>query len=188
MLYSVALLPPPNIVNEVRKMKLQLKERIGWYGSSNSQAHITVCEFEDEGLYLKAWQEQLEKFAATMSSFEVHFDQLAMFSGGGMFLKPEFNSAVSMNSLMKKLYKRTAALPSWKTGWPHMTIARTLNPFQVAQAAKVFKSMKMDIGFECAQLCLRRHNPERGQFDIMQIYRLTGQQLPCNLVGQLALF
>lgn len=43
--YSIAFIPDSKTSEEVKKLKLQLADEIGWYNSKNSLAHITICEF-----------------------------------------------------------------------------------------------------------------------------------------------
>jgi hypothetical protein len=40
--YSLVIRPPQNIIDYVAVLKKQLKDEIGWFGSANALAHLTV--------------------------------------------------------------------------------------------------------------------------------------------------
>lgn len=44
--YSIVVYPQKGIINKVKIMKDELADRIGNYKSRNSEAHITIIEFE----------------------------------------------------------------------------------------------------------------------------------------------
>ena len=64
-IYSLVIFPTTEQQNLIKTYKKSLKENIGWFGSANSDAHITIINLENEltlGLYIN----QIKDFCKTI--------------------------------------------------------------------------------------------------------------------------
>ena len=115
--YSVVIYPEAKMIDQVADLKTQLANRIGWYASRNSIAHITVNEFMADRYELAFYIKQIEKFCYTQKQQKVGFDQLSLskFSHAAVLL-PDESSKPYLKDLLRRLRKQL------KTAIPHMAV------------------------------------------------------------------
>ena len=65
-LFSIVIFPNEDQIQQVKKFKQLLKSKIGWFGSANATAHITVINFENE-LTLALYIEQIREYCKTVT-------------------------------------------------------------------------------------------------------------------------
>ncbi|AWI25872.1 2'-5' RNA ligase family protein [Flavobacterium pallidum] len=186
--YSIVLYPPPEIVEIVRQLKLELKSKIGWFASVNSEAHITICEFAGENSEFQKAMSYLEKFADAASPASVCFNTLGSFPNGAFYLSPDQVSRYYMVSLMKSFAKSFPVKPLFIVDNPHMSIGRKLKPAALAAAFELFSGRNLELYYICNRISLRKFNPERKQFDVVAHFYFKGAEDGLNETSQLALF
>lgn len=78
-LYSLVIFPTFEQQFLIKSFKKSLKDNIDWFGSVNSDEHITIINLENEltlGLYIN----QIRDFCKTIIPQKVRFDSLDSFS------------------------------------------------------------------------------------------------------------
>ncbi len=123
-LYSLVIIPTIEKRNLIKSFKKSLKETIGWFGSANSDAHITIINLENEltlGLYIN----QIKDFCKTIIPQKVRFDSLDSFSHHTFFISPDEKSQLYLNNIIIDMHKSIGF--DIKITHAHITIARGLN-------------------------------------------------------------
>lgn len=166
--YSFAFCPPPETVAAVKLMKHALSEKIGWFNSKNSEAHITINVFEAGAKDLEKAKEYAMRFVGRAASFEVRFEGVGTFSNGAFFLSPDADSKKHLEHLMIH-YNKDFPSNAEKSNTPHLSIARRLDARQIAVALEIFKDFK-GIGFLCDRISLRKFDSGKKQYYIESEY------------------
>ncbi|MDQ0966455.1 hypothetical protein QFZ20_001858 [Flavobacterium sp. W4I14] len=76
--YSIVVYPQRKSINEVSVLKNTLAEKIGWYSSRNSEAHVTIIEFSADYYELVFYKKCIEKICSSQRPQEVTFDDLSL--------------------------------------------------------------------------------------------------------------
>lgn len=163
--YWVGICPPKDIVDYVDILKLELKEKIGWYHSVNSKAHITFFEFFNTGEKLAAIEYYLVEFCSNISPFEIRLSTINSFQKAFCLFPDECSKGVLI-PVMKQFQKGKPFRPDGKSVEPHMSIARLLTPEQINVAVELFSHRTFNSKFICDNLTIRKFNPEMGQYEI----------------------
>jgi 2'-5' RNA ligase len=168
-LYSVAISPPELIMDEVKSLKLRLKEAVNrHYSSVNSLAHITFCLFQGNESTFNRWEEYLQLFCTHMDSFPCRLDRTGSFWNGAFFLAPDEASRTQLIHIMKGFHKSAPRFAFGKSTQPHMSIGRQLSAEEVAIARTIIPSV--DLSFLCDNLVIRKFNEAIGQYDLYKRY------------------
>jgi 2'-5' RNA ligase len=171
--YSVVLHPSPQVISEVQQMKELLAGAIGWYNSKNSLAHITLNEFESPGSELDNIQKHLTDICRYLNSAPTLFNRFDTFPNGAFFLAPDENCKEELKYIMKEFHQAFKYKTEIKSSEPHISIGRRLKPDQITKAYALFGTPA--ISFLCDRIALRRFNPERKQFDIVEEFIFGGE-------------
>lgn len=163
--YWVGICPHPNLVDYVDVLKLELKEKIGWYHSVNSKAHITFFEFINRGEKLVAIEKYLMEFCSSLSAFEIRLDKVSPYQKAFCLFPDEYSKDILI-PVMKQFQKGKPFRPDGKSVDPHMSIARLLTPEQMNEAIKLFSNRAFDTKFIFDNLTIRKFKPEIGQYEI----------------------
>lgn len=187
-IYSIVFYPS-ELIEAVRQMKLDLKGQIGWYHSVNSEAHITINEFEaDEREYLKVC-DYLQKFVCGLESREIVLDDLGIYPNGAFFLKPDNYSLIYMKEIMGKLHKTFPMPVRIKSSEPHLSIARRLESEELDEAQKMFGFQPVDFRFFCNAIAVRKFDENKKQFEVCKEFVFKPDETPqIFLDEQLSLF
>ncbi len=161
--YSVVISPPDAVIGQVRQLKQQLRQAIGWYGSVSALAHITFNVFEAGTEALQRWELYTAGFAIQQQPVYLQFPHTGTFANGAFFLAPDEDSDQCLIRMMQAFHLQ-APLPARQSAMPHMSIGRRLSAAQLAIAQSLIRDT--DIHFECRDLVLRRFNETRRQYDI----------------------
>lgn len=157
--YSISIYPDISIMERVKAMKDELASFTGWFGSRNSKAHITICEFnavgEKELLGIKS---QLQKLCATESAINLTFDHIDVYDNkvnGVVCLLPNKESENMLKPLMKRI-RQAMKVKLFPGGYnPHITIGRKLNKEQLSVATDLFINREVSLNFICDRIVLR---------------------------------
>lgn len=169
--YSVAIVPPEVVIEEVRQLKQNLRLQIGWYRSVNALAHITFNVFEADTAMLLRYESYVAGFAAQQAPVSLRFDHTGSFSNGAFFLAPDDVSDLLLLQMMHTFHQQWP-LPAdksrklYKSFTPHMSIGRALSVEHLATAGNIIP--EADIRFVCDNIVIRRFNESRKQYDIYQ--------------------
>lgn len=186
--------PSQSVVDKVRQIKLDFPI-IGYFGSKNSEAHLTILEFlsnENDipkvvrfmGDFTNAIKDHLYKFAYYSYYPETNG------SNGTFYVQLDVGSEIVMTELFKSFQKNFPNMAStkiFKVAHPHMSIARQLSQKQIENANLHYNQRQFDLSTNCT-LVLRRKSVEKAeQFSILYEFSFIGEGNTFNN-GQLSVF
>lgn len=91
--YSIVV-HPEELLDDIKKIKQDLKSLIGWYSSVNALAHLTICEFWADDIQLMQVKEELTKLIAGWRTEVVSLDSYDAFRGRAFYIKPDEYSSL----------------------------------------------------------------------------------------------
>ncbi|MBL7887016.1 MAG: 2'-5' RNA ligase family protein [Flavobacterium sp.] len=165
-LFSIVIFPNEDQIQQVKKFKQLLKSKIGWFGSTNAAAHITVINFENE-LTLALYIEQIREYCKTVTPQNVIFNSWGTFGEKTFFISPDEKSKLYLNSLISQLH----SFIGFKTNNinAHLTIARGLDAEKMTTAKTIFSNTEVNLEFICDAIYIRKFNNKTQQYtDIVE--------------------
>ena len=170
-LYSLVIFPTIEQQILIQSFKKSLKEKIGWFGSLNSDAHITIINLENEltlGLYLN----QIKEFCTTINPQKVRFNSFSSFGYSTFFISPDEKSQQYLNNIIIDIHKSIGF--DIKSAHAHMTIARGLNEERMNETKEVFSTTEINFEFICDCIHIRKFNEKTKQYsDIVDILHFS---------------
>lgn len=179
--YSLAFIPDNIVTDEIKKIKLQLADEIGWFNSKNSLAHITICEFTSTEIEII--KKQISRITASFSPFDVELVDYDSYPNGAFFIKPSEKSKEDLKKIMKNLTASLTIKKMYKSSDPHLSIARKLDDNKLKRASDLFQ--KIELMFFCDRIYLRKFNPELKQFDVIESFLFKGEKSTQVIQGTL---
>lgn len=174
--YSLVIKPPPSITDDVTALKKQLKNEIGWFGSANALAHITVFNFDADTTELAIWEKKIEQFCETVIPKEVVFDHFDSFPPRTFYIAPDEEAAQYINVTIGNFQRFLGLKPNVHA---HMSIARGLDADKLEKAKILFENEKIDFKFVCDGFVLRKFNSQDKQYsDIVEKFEFKGKPQP----------
>lgn len=174
--YSIAFMPPASQIAYVKSKKDALFTTIGWYHSRNSQAHITVLEFEiPEHKEHKLYEvvAYLKRFCAGIHPFDVRFNWLDTL-GKALCVLPSLQSEAFLSAVMKACVAKFPFI-CFKSNKPRITIGKQLQPNETGLGRERFAAEKPDVRFIADGLYLRRLNERRKRYDVIAKFDFMGE-------------
>lgn len=165
-LFSIVIFPNEDQIHQVKSYKQLLKSKIGWFGSANAIAHITVINFENE-LTLALYLELIREHCKTVTPQKVTFNSWSSFGEKTFFIAPDEKSKLYLNTIISQLHLflgfKTSNINS------HLTIARGLNKEKMDTTKSIFNNTKVDLEFICDAIYIRKFNHQTKQYtDIVE--------------------
>lgn len=182
--YSICFQPSAQLIEEIKALKLELGDHIGWYNSKNSLAHLTIAEFQNSESNIEIIHKQLNRIIASFDPVQVILDSFDTFPNGTFFLKVDEMAHEVLKGYVKQITQVIQLKNAYICTTPHLTIGRKLDAPKIQTAFEVLK--KPNLTFECNHIALRRLNIDRRQFDIIQTYPFLAHESQEPI--QLALF
>lgn len=193
--FSLAIMPPSSIAEDVRGFKLAYRNAIGKsYGSANADGHISLDGFDAAEADYPLILAEYTKLVSPLTPFELNFSGFADFDRANFsafYIKPteascdairEHTQAI-MKGFDKKFKKQYMQKWADESKNPHMSIGRRLTREWIALAYTLFSDY--EAGFSCDSFAIRKYNEKRRQYDVIDTIPLLGQ----NGVGeQISLF
>lgn len=173
--YSLCFQPDQTLVEQVKVMKLQLGEVIGWYNSKNSLAHLTIAEFRASASDIQRMHQQILRCCMSFTPVETHLTQFGTYPNGTFFLEVDAIAKPQLKAYAQKIVQTLQLKNAYKCTDPHLSIGRKLDPDKIKQAYAFFE--QPNLHFTCNQIVLRRLNTQRRQFDILSTYPFLSQPL-----------
>lgn len=165
-LYSLVIFPNEAQKQLVKDYKQLLKSKIGWYGSANAAAHITVINFENE-LMLTFYLEQIREYCKSIASQKIIFNSWNWFDEKTFFIAPDENSELYLNTLIRNLHHYLGFKSS--NAKAHLTIARGLDSEKMNTTKSIFNTMDVNFEFDCDAIYVRKFNHHTKQYtDIIE--------------------
>lgn len=174
--YSLVIRPPQHIIDHVAVLKNRLKEHIGWFGSANAQAHITVFNFDATETELETWKKKIQQYCDTAIPHEVAFEHFDSFPPRTFFFAPDDASADYFNDTIINFQRSIGVKPQ---AHAHMSLARSLDAERLEQVKKIFANQNVDLRFRCDSFTLRKFNQQDKQYsDIVATFKFAGKPIP----------
>lgn len=170
--YSIVLHPSDAIVSKIKTMKETLSEKIGWFNSKNSLAHITIGEFTATDIQLENIKKQLAKISDSIQPISVVLDHLSSYPNGAFFIGPNPYSKEKLIPIMKRFQKEIRFPIVHKSTDPHLSIARKLSLENLEIAFNMFSSIELE--YHCDDVVLRRFDLAVKQFEIINRFPFNG--------------
>jgi 2'-5' RNA ligase len=175
-LYSIAIHPPEDLIASIRTMKEDLADKIGWYNSKNSVAHITINEFEAGDTEIGRIAGQLTQLCDSIEPVSICLNAFGSYpNNGAFFIAPDEASKKELKAIMKYINDRLHVKASFKSSDPHLSIGRRLTPEKLAVADSLFTAI--DLHFICNSVVIRKFNTERKQFDVAGTFTFNGNTI-----------
>lgn len=172
--YSVVIHPPDEIINAVAALKQLLEQKVGWYHSVHSSAHITFNVFKLRASAISIWESYLSDFSSNQFPIPLYFDRTESFSNGSFVLLANEQTNLLLKETMSAFNNNRPKGAVKKSQRPHLTIARKLNAEQMAIANELIADINIHFTFD--RLILRKLNLARGQYDIIATFPFSCQQ------------
>ena len=125
--YSFVFQPCEKGIQLVQSIKESLKNKIGWFSSCHSMAHITICEYHADQEMLSHIKKQVVDVLKFEQSQYVYFDEYQVFPQKGTFyIAPALKSKQFLKKKIEAITKIDFATELYKSEEPHLTVARIL--------------------------------------------------------------
>lgn len=165
-LYSIVIFPTPEQTALIKSYKQLLKNHIGWYGSTNAAAHITVISIKDEFM-LSLYLDLIKEFCKNIEPQNVTLNKWNSFAQHTFFLEPNETAHQYLNQIIIDLHQYLGF--KIKTAHTHLTIARELDVKKMKIAYELFQSIEVNFEFCCDAIYLRKFNYQTKQYsDIIE--------------------
>jgi hypothetical protein len=175
-LYSVAICPPDEVVEQIRHYKNLLAEKIKWYNSRNAAAHITFNVFMCEENELIKWENFVASFCKEVSQFQLTFTKTDFFTNGAFFLSPDQDSRETLIELMKSFHSSAVLKPDATSIEPQISIARKLTSEKIEIATQLFAEQNIFVSFRSEGLAIRKFNEVTKQYQIYKRFSFGSAQ------------
>ena len=166
---SIVIDPPKNVCDFTAEFKQVLGSKTGFFGSLNSKAHITIATFKSDDVLIALMKTHIRKFCDKQFRFPVKLDKPDFFGTRTLYLAPDPLSSGLIKTMSKKLL--------WKDHlklFPHLTIARNLNPYQYKIAREMFYDKNINLEFICEGVVIRKLDTLKKQYEIIDTINFGG--------------
>lgn len=181
--YSIAFSTSETIIVLVKAMKEKLFEKVRWFNSKNSVAHITICEFIATDAAIEIIKNKLKLLCDTFEPFEVYLNGFDSYSNGAFVITTNEESKIKLKVIMKKVTQSLRSLKMEKSNNPHISVGRKLKPENLEIAKHLFTTI--NTSFLCDTIVLREHNPIINQFFITNTFTFNNNPQPELIQGKL---
>ena len=165
-IYSLVIFPNSEQSTLIKSYKKLLQNHIGWFGSANAMAHITVINFENE-LSLQLHLDQIKEFCKATIPQKVTLNDWGSFGESTFFIAPDQTSQQYLDNLIIDLHRYLGF--KIKSAHAHLSIARGLNTEKMNKACKIFRNTPINLQFNCDSFYLRRFDEQTLQYsDIIE--------------------
>ncbi|MFI0491912.1 2'-5' RNA ligase family protein [Flavobacterium sp.] len=165
-LFSLVIFPNSEQSTLIKSYKQLLKNHIGWFGSANAMAHITVINFEND-LSLQLHLDMIREFCKTVVPQKVILNDWDSFGESVFFIKPDQISQQYLDNLIIDLHQYLGF--KIKNAHAHLSIARGLDAEKMKKAYDLFRNSEINLQYNCDSFYLRRFNDQTKQYsDIVE--------------------
>lgn len=165
-LFSLVIFPNSEQSTLIKSYKQLLKNHIGWFGSANAAAHITVINFENE-LSLQLHLDRIREFCKGAIPQKVTLNAWDSFGESTFFITPDKTSQQYLDNLIVDLHQYLGF--KIKNAHAHLSIARGLDAKKMKTAYELFRNTQINLQFNCDSFHLRRFNEQTQQYsDIIE--------------------
>lgn len=174
--FSLVIRPPEPVISYVASLKKKLRDEIGWFGSANAQAHLTVFNFDATPDELTTWDKNIRRFCESVIAKEVLFNHFDSFPPRTFFVAPDDTSMVHLNTVVTNFARFIGEKSS---AHAHISIARNLKDGELEQAKLLFQNQSVHLEFLCDGMTLRQFDPNTKQYaHILKKFPFVGKTQP----------
>jgi len=182
--YSIVVYPHKEIIGKVKIMKDKLAHGVGNYKSRNSEAHMTIVEFDADPNEFIFYKFYLKNFCFYQKPEYILFNKILLSEQSqALILLPAIESKVYLRDLLKNFRRGLKYMNVTNGSAAHISIGRELNPTQIDAANHIFSEVNLD--FNCEKIAIRKYNSSIKQFEVIYEFYFLGNP-PVD--GQLSLF
>jgi hypothetical protein len=165
-LYSLVVFPNSEQSILIKSYKQLLKNHVGWFGSANAAAHITVINFENE-LSLELYLDKIREFCKSVVPQKVTLNAWDSFDEHTFFIAPDERSQLYLDNIIIDLHHYLGFKA--KNVHAHLSIARKLDAEKMKIAFELFRNTQINLQFSPDAIYLRRYNEKKQQYsDIIE--------------------
>jgi len=188
-IYCLAIHPGKSTLSIFSEIKSKLRSGLGkYYGSVNSQAHMTLILFVASEEDYPQILEEFRRVLISLAPFDIDLKNFGDFSSAIsciFYAKPAKASAIQIRKycrIIEKKFDKTIKKKcnDWQVRAlisPHMTIARELTREEISLAYKLFANGFLH-SFSCSSFAIRKFNELIGQYEVIdEIPFLGGRQM-----------
>ncbi|REG88379.1 2'-5' RNA ligase family protein [Flavobacterium aquicola] len=146
LLFSLVIFTSPQQSTLIKSYKRLLKNKIGWFGSANAGAHITVINFDNK-FSLLLHLDSIREFCKTINPQKVTFNTFDSFGERTFFIAPDHASQQYLDTLNISLNQYLGF--KIKNAHAHLSIARGLDAQKMKTALELFKNTSINLEFNC---------------------------------------
>lgn len=180
--YSVAMRPSQSVIDVLHQMKLDFPI-IGYFGSKNSEAHLTILEFESGENVIPKVVRFMEDFAKAIENHLYRFARYNHYpetkeNNGTFYIQLDAESEVIMKDIFSSFQKNFPSIAPEKACNvvnPHMTIARRVNREQIDKAYLCYNQHHIDLATNCTLVLRRKSIDKAEQFSVLYEFPFTGE-------------
>ena len=181
--YSIAFYTSETIIVLVKAMKEKLFEKVRWFNSKNSIAHITICEFIATDAAIEIIKNKLNLLCDTFEPFEVYLNDFDSYSNGAFVITPNEDSKIKLKVIMKKVTKSLRSLKMEKSNNPHISVGRKLKPENLEIAKHLFTTINTSFLFDT--IVLRKFDDTIKQFVVTDSFKFNNNPKTEGIQGTL---
>lgn len=160
-LFSLVIFPNSEQSTLNKSYKQLLKNHIGWFGSANAVALITIINFENE-LSLQLHLDRIRPFCETVVPQKVILNTWNSFREKTFFISPNQTSQKYLNTLIIDLHLYLDF--KIKNANAYLSIARGLEAKTMKKAYELFRNTQINLQFNCDSFYLRKCNYQTKQY------------------------
>ena len=168
--YSIVV-HPAELLDEIKKIKQDLKSLIGWYSSVNALAHFTICEFQSDEMQLEKVKQEVFKLIVNWQKKVIHLNSFDSYTSGAFYIKQDEDCSIYLQDLFNAVGSKVKEIipDVYICTTPHLSIGRRLNQEQLQVAKDTFTTYSNS--FLCDGVMIREFNPVRKQYDLKEFIR-----------------
>jgi hypothetical protein len=176
--YSIAICPPLKTIKLIKQLKLELRNTLNtWYASVNSEAHVSLFEFFDDGMRLSIMEKFLAEFCKDIIPFTVTVNRAGRLNTT-YCLFPDKRSTKILVEFMKQFQTRKPFSKRHACPVPHLSIGRELSEEQLGMAETLFGNRLIMEEFQCTDLVIRRRVFESNdQYEVYKSFAFSNKPL-----------
>lgn len=163
--YSIAIIPPIEIIEIIACLKSELSLLIGPYSSQNSSAHISLSSFRTDLMGAQNIKIFLKNYTRDLKPFPMKFVSAASFPGT-FHIAPDEPSDKLLKNFMRRFHESCPKFQANRYRTPHISIGRNLDTSKMRKANQMIRTV--DIQFECDNISLRKF--KKRQFEIENFF------------------
>ncbi|WP_348824588.1 2'-5' RNA ligase family protein [Flavobacterium aestuarii] len=152
-LYSLVIFPNPEQITLIKSYKQLLRNNIGWFGSANAGAHITIINFDNE-FSLQLHLDSIREFCKTALPQKVTLNKFDSFGERTFFIASDSASQHYLDNLIVGLHQYLDF--KIQNTHAHLSIARGLDAQKMKTAFELFRNTPINLEFNCNCFYLRR--------------------------------